>query len=296
LAAREFFRGFYLGLLSGKTVQKSFEAGRFGALHDHEHVVKFEANTFRLCATRQQSKVAVDIEDGNCNLVVPKDPISNLPPLPEPFVGRDDMIRRVFSAVIVNRMVTLTGDKGSGKSSIVKAVGDHAIGRCCLDWIFFVCFDSIFRVQTTFQSLGEFCSQSIGLEFPEFPSCGTDEEFVGVCQSKRCLFIFDGVQTLQDGQDCSLDIQTFLNSLLKCPDVRVLVASTHSVKRIKDVAEKVPTLEIQIPSSPHAQFSRTSFVLDLRFSATHHAGFKALKDRKVEVFFLKIIDLRIQNS
>jgi hypothetical protein len=246
LAAKKFFRGFYLNLFRGETVLKSFKAGESSVESDPDPDVRCEAGKFLLLPEGDHHDVPafnlenVDVEKDETwvDLTSPKHPISNLPPLPEPFVGRANMIQFVFSTVLKNRLVTLTGVRGSGKSSIVRAVGNYVIGRIKLDWLFYVSFDMIFRSSRQYRSLGEYCSQSIG---PDFPSCSTDEDFVRACRTKRCLFIFHGVQTLQEKRSY-LDPQLFLNQLFTCRDVRVLLTSTRSVRKIKDVAQKVRQL------------------------------------------------------
>eukprot|EP00698_Gefionella_okellyi_P001105 TRINITY_DN10996_c0_g1_i2.p1 TRINITY_DN10996_c0_g1~~TRINITY_DN10996_c0_g1_i2.p1 ORF type:complete len:780 (-),score=160.65 TRINITY_DN10996_c0_g1_i2:21-2360(-) len=127
VAARVFTRDFYLALAVGKTVSESYEIGKNAVRAAPIASAEVEADKFLLLPEDGDHNVPIFGDVAACNdwtapsMEVP----SNLPAVPEDFLGRNVSMFDVIRTVLSRRLVSVTGVAGVGKSALVIAVARY---------------------------------------------------------------------------------------------------------------------------------------------------------------------------
>lgn len=143
---------------------------------------------------------------------------SNLPSLLTSFIGREKEQREVISLLKKNRMVTLAGAGGIGKTRLAIQVGRQLL-HAYPNGVWFVPLDSLsdpVRVPQTVASI-------FGIQ--EVPNRQVIDTLIYVLHEKNSLLIFDNCEHLLDS--CSTLIRTLL---LHCPNLRILTTSRETLK------------------------------------------------------------------
>ncbi len=162
--------------------------------------------------------------------------LTNLPVSLTAFVGRDFEREEVAALLVDNRLVTLTGPGGTGKTRLSIAVGEHAIGSF-RDGVFIVLLaplqDSMLVASTIAHALGllEQGSQSI------------EESLMSYLSDKELLLILDNFEQV-------VEAAPLVPQLLQAaPKLRVLVSSRTPLRVSGEQQYAVPPLGVPDPDA-----------------------------------------------
>lgn len=275
-AALTFTRHFYLALAVGHTVKNSFEQGckavrvspnlrnaedemnKFVLLpRDGNHDVPiFNANPLRewpktgsnrslrsktskrsglLQRSRSSYFGGAKSSELSVRNMMQEDPS---PTPPQFFLGREVEMYHVLNAILTKRLVTVVGETGVGKSSLVCAICHYINERSStileVDRIFFVktkqgCGGDRFRL--LIQSL---LDKLVEAGKADLPVPGTDMEdlFEIICRalkSTKALIVFDRTE-LMEGNDEAQDFPLFLSNLFReTRNVRVMLTGRQAL-------------------------------------------------------------------
>ncbi|HET6954013.1 MAG TPA: BTAD domain-containing putative transcriptional regulator [Acidimicrobiales bacterium] len=154
-------------------------------------------------------------------------------------VGRADALARVRVQLAANRLVTLTGPGGVGKTRLaIEAAA--AMGGTCPDGIWLVELASISRTSDdSIASLARAVSTTLGVREP----AGLDE-LAAVLGPKRSLLVVDNCEHVVDHAS---DLAQRL--LAAAPGLRILATSREPLRLAGEVVWTVPSLEIPDPAA-----------------------------------------------
>lgn len=275
-----FTRGFYLSLLSGHSVRKSFDIAR-EALRSSPYVVdsNFEGEKFILLPDKGSHDVPLfkcpqiprwpgvghlSKECSNSNID------TGLVPSPPPdFEGREVDMYRVISTLKERRLVSVVGDAGFGKSAIVAAVCRYVMDRCMFS-------DGVLFVRLAGLTTHRQCLLAVINALSRGPKKASDslskastlmegsvnelEESIVAPLSQldgKLLVVLDHADELLATSDAAADLKYFLQKLFSsCDCLKVLVSycsSDTTLRRIDsmDVVEHAVTLGESVHSVPY---------------------------------------------
>src|SRR5262245_3578162 len=157
---------------------------------------------------------------------------NNLPRAITRFVGRDQEVRLCGKLVSENRLVTLTGMGGTGKTRLALETAERAIGEFP-DGVWFVDLAPVTdpgRVETS-------VAAAVGVR--EEPGQALVESLVSHLRSRRALLVLDNCEELR--RACAGLAATVLHA---CPGVKLLATSRESLEADGEVAHPVGTLSV----------------------------------------------------
>ena len=141
---------------------------------------------------------------------------SNLPPVLSRMVGRDDAIREIHARLRVERLITVLGAGGIGKTTVAVAVG-HAASADFSDGVFFVDLSTLRHEQV----VGAIAS-AIGLD-PQFAD--PEDALFKFLSARKALMIFDSCEHLTE------KMAEVADSLFqRAPDVFMLATSREALR------------------------------------------------------------------
>jgi predicted ATPase/DNA-binding CsgD family transcriptional regulator len=196
------------------------------------------------------------------------------PGLPVPltrFVGRERERAEVARLVLANRLVTLVGAGGVGKTRLAVEVAaavaaDFGDGAVLID---------LSAVRDPALVPGA-AARALGVE--ERVGTGLDERLVRVLRSQRRLLVTDNCEHLRG--PCADLVAALLGS---CPDVVVLATSRESLGVPGEVTWRVPSLTFPWPENPPAAADMEGFEAIALFLARARAARPGLVAGPAEV-------------
>jgi len=264
LAALAFTRQFYLTLALGHTVKQSFEQGWRAVLstpnlrNREEERNKFillpkddshDVRIFGGARTVQEwPRVYRDTRnlDLSVHNMMQEDP-SPMPP--EAFIGREVDMYCILKTVLTNRLVSVLGDKGIGRSSVIYAVCHYINERrntiLLIDRIVFVKAAQ----NSTFVMVLRDLLTALSPYESAMPQSSDNMDWNGLCRvisnalnRVKALIVIDGSEVFESSTE-KQDLVMFLSTLLQSPrtaGVRVLLSGRHQlgIESIGGVSEQ----------------------------------------------------------
>jgi len=168
----------------------------------------------------------------------PSEPVTNLPALLTSFIGREKESDEVIGLLKKNRLVTLIGAGGIGKTRLSLQVGEKSL-RDYPDGVWMVALDSL--------SDPTLISHAIANVFGIREGSGQDilEKLLNILRSKSILLILDNCEHLLPG--CAQLAETLLKN---CSNLKILATSRETLGAAGEAIFTVPSLSI--PEDQHA--------------------------------------------
>jgi len=164
--------------------------------------------------------------------IIPK---HNLPHQLSSFIGREKEQSEVTKLLGRNRLVTLVGTGGMGKTSISLQVG-HKILNEYPDGVWFIALDSLSDPALLPQTVASIFDVSQGTERPLI------DRLIDTLRPRTSLLIFDNCEHLLAG--CAQLIATLLS---QCPNLRILASSRERLDISGEAVFTTPSLPIPVP-------------------------------------------------
>ncbi|HWZ71975.1 MAG TPA: winged helix-turn-helix domain-containing protein, partial [Casimicrobiaceae bacterium] len=180
-----------------------------------------------------QFTLPVTTGDGEADRV--SAPRHNLPYQLTSFIGREQEIAQLEELVAANRLVTLTGASGAGKTRLAIQVASQLVDRFA---------DGIWLVELAALSDPQLVPQAVAkaLEVKEQPARPVLETLGDYLASKKLLLVLDNVEHLLDA--CVRMVDEILR---RCRDVAVLVTSRERLAMAGELTYRVPSLTVPGP-------------------------------------------------
>jgi predicted ATPase/DNA-binding XRE family transcriptional regulator len=157
---------------------------------------------------------------------------SNLPSLLTSFIGREDEQREVVNLLKQNRLVTLAGAGGMGKTRLAIQVGQQLL-QDYPDGVWFIPLDSFSNPSRIPQTV----ASVFGIR--EVADRQVTETLKNVLHRKTMLLILDNCEHLLDA--CT---QLIMLLLTHCPNLRILTTSREILKMEGEATYYLPSLSI----------------------------------------------------
>ena len=155
--------------------------------------------------------------------------LSNLPPALDRMVGRDDVVREIQSRLRKERLMTILGAGGTGKTTVALAVGYSALGH--FTGVFFVDLSTISDKERVIGAI----TSAIGLDLR---FADPREALLEFLRPRKVLIILDGCEHLiEKAAEIAEDI------LRKTPGVHLLTTSRESLRVAGECVVHLPPLE-----------------------------------------------------
>jgi predicted ATPase/DNA-binding XRE family transcriptional regulator len=157
---------------------------------------------------------------------------TNLPASLTSFIGRENEQDEIFNLIAQNRLVTLAGAGGIGKTRLSLQVGQKLLN----DYphgVWFVAFDSLFDPSLVPQTVASVFNIQEGSNRPVI------ENLKAFLSQKTILLILDNCDHLLDA--CAQLIQTLLTF---CPNLKILATSREILNMEGEATYYLPTLSI----------------------------------------------------
>jgi tetratricopeptide (TPR) repeat protein len=232
-AAREFARHFYLALLTGRTVQQAFDSGRarVGALAEW--------------ARDDQAKFVLLPEYGYHDVpLVPELPLGritertaplppdNLPAAPQHFIGRSADEQRVVDWTANERLVTVRGAPGIGKTALATVAARYLHERRKFqEGVFWVPLRGALSAESTRAAI------ALSLDL----TAQDDDELCRALRTRRLLLVLDNAEDPYNREPSGF--RRLLEKLLQsAPRLHLLLTSRKPVGNVPSATEKVYTL------------------------------------------------------
>ena len=252
LSAANFANAFYQALAARKTVQQAFDSGQ-AAVKNTSNLpdTTFEAEKFLLLPEYGKHDVAVfaDAQQGELIDSTPPQKPNNLPSKPEHFIGRSRIMQEVISDLLDNRLVTIRGGPGIGKTALAKEAGHYINERSLFDdGVFFVDLRDVRSAEAVRFSI----ANAMEIEVKD------DKDLFKVLHNKRCLIVLDNCE--DPLHHMPSEFRKFLTNLLRgAEEAKLLLTSRHALGAgIPGVAEKIHHLRQLDPSSAAYLFVRSA--------------------------------------
>jgi predicted ATPase/DNA-binding winged helix-turn-helix (wHTH) protein len=143
--------------------------------------------------------------------------VSNLPPLLRRMVGRDDVVREIRARLRTERLLTILGTGGIGKTTVAVTVG-HAASADFPDAVFFV---DLAALRDKEQVIGAIAS-AIGLD-PQFAD--PEDALFKFLRARKALIILDSCEHLTEKTAEVAD-----SIFQRAPDVFILATSRETLQ------------------------------------------------------------------
>jgi predicted ATPase/DNA-binding winged helix-turn-helix (wHTH) protein len=192
-----------------------------------------------------QFTLAVTKGDGEANRA--SSSTHNLPYQLTSFIGREQEIAQLEELVTANRLVTLTGAGGAGKTRLAIEVATRLIDRFP---------DGVWLVELAALSDPRLVPQAAAqaLEVKEQPARPLIETLSDYLASKKLLLVLDNVEHLLDA--CAQLVDKVVRS---SPDISVLVTSRERLGMTGELTYRVPSLTVPGPSEALTQESVSEY-------------------------------------
>jgi len=148
------------------------------------------------------------------------------------FVGRDAEIREVRQILAHNRLVTLTGAGGAGKTRLAVQVAAQLAGEFC-DGVWWVDLTSLTDPQLVAVTIAR------ALDLPDQAGRSTIDTLTSFIGDRRTLVVLDNCEHLLDG--CASGIVTLLGT---CARLIVLATSREPIGVPGEVTWRVPSMSL----------------------------------------------------
>lgn len=163
---------------------------------------------------------------------------TNLPAARSSFVGRAREMATVRGLLEQNRLVSLTGVGGSGKTRIATEVGSLELARF-VDGVFFVDLAPLADPDLVAQATAASCAQMTGDILRGDVGGPIEDRLVAALATRSCLFIVDNCEHLIDAAADLVD-----RILLECPDISLLITSREALGLEGERIVPVPSLAL----------------------------------------------------
>jgi predicted ATPase/DNA-binding XRE family transcriptional regulator len=167
---------------------------------------------------------------------------TNLPAPIATFIGRDQEQADLLNQIRKNRLVTVTGTGGIGKTRISIQVGQRLLNEYP-DGLWFIPLDAIFNSDLVPMAVASVFDIRESAERP------VTETLRNVLHSKAALLILDNCEHVLEA--CAALIRALLTS---CAHIKILATSRESLGIIGEAIYRVPSMKL-----PNAQESLDSF-------------------------------------
>ncbi|HYZ93242.1 MAG TPA: adenylate/guanylate cyclase domain-containing protein [Actinomycetota bacterium] len=166
----------------------------------------------------------------------------NLPQQRTTFIGRERELKELRELLSEQRLVTLTGVGGSGKTRLALQAGAEVLDRYP-DGVFFVDLAPVTEPSLVMQAIA---SEIVSREPRDALAAAADsaETVLGFLARRKCLVILDNCEHLLDGCADAADL-----ILARCPDVSVLATSREALAIEGEQTWQVPSLSV--PDDSH---------------------------------------------
>jgi predicted ATPase/DNA-binding winged helix-turn-helix (wHTH) protein len=167
-------------------------------------------------------------------------PKHNLPYQLTSFVGRKQEIAQLGELVTANRLVTLIGAGGAGKTRLAIQVASRLTDAFP---------DGVWLVELAALSDPHLVPQAVAqaLEVKEQPTRPVIETLSDYLASKKLLLVIDNVEHLLEGSVQFVDV-----ILRRSPDVAILVTSRERLGMVGELTYRVPSLTVPNPGDNFA--------------------------------------------
>lgn len=170
---------------------------------------------------------------------------TNLPVQRSSFIGRDKEIDAIRAALLEQRLLTLTGIGGSGKTRLALQVGALELGNFA-DGVFFVDLAPVADPDLVAQTLAAACGLAPG-DSPVGSTRTFVDRLVMALTSRRCLLLVDNCEHLLDATAELVD-----RLLEGCPQVQLLTTSREALGVEGEQVVQVPSLAVPEESATDA--------------------------------------------
>jgi predicted ATPase/DNA-binding winged helix-turn-helix (wHTH) protein len=159
-------------------------------------------------------------------------PKHNLPYQLTSFIGREQEIALLEEMVTTNRLVTLTGAGGAGKTRLAIEVASRLVGRFA---------DGVWLAELAALSDRRLVPQAVAqaLALPEQPTRPAIETLSDHLASKKLLLVLDNAEHLLEGCVHFVDL-----ILRRSPNVAILVTSRERLGMPGELTYRVPSLTV----------------------------------------------------
>jgi predicted ATPase/DNA-binding CsgD family transcriptional regulator len=165
----------------------------------------------------------------------PERPPGNLPLELTSFVGREREVAEVERLITINRLLTLTGPGGCGKTRLALAVAFEVVEGFA-DGVWWVALASLSEPELVPQAV----ASTLGVR--EAPGRSLSELLVEHLKTRKLLLVVDNCEHLID--TCAALAGTLLRA---CPDLRILATSREVLGVAGEVSWPVPSLSLPDP-------------------------------------------------
>lgn len=180
----------------------------------------------------------------------------NLPVQLSRFVGREGQIKEISELVRSDRLVTLTGIGGVGKTRLSLQVAAELLGE--------------FEHGAWLVELAPLSEPGLipdtacgALEIPQDSEVAADQRLVKFLRDREALLIIDNCEHLID------DVARFVDDLLRaCPDVRVLATSREGLAVTGEAQWRVPSLRVDEDAAAVELFAERARLVQPGFTVT----------------------------
>jgi non-specific serine/threonine protein kinase len=174
-----------------------------------------------------QSAPTVQIEDTPWRV-----PRINLPIPSTSFIGREKEVEEIIQLVNKNRLVTLTGAGGVGKTRLA-IQSSNKMQSNFKDGVGWVELAPLKKETLLLQAVAK------GLDVREVPNQSLEETLTKFLYSKQLLMVLDNCEHLIAG--CAKLVDRLLNS---CPNLKILATSREALGLIREEVWPVPILSL----------------------------------------------------
>uniref|UniRef100_K3XA55 SH2 domain-containing protein n=1 Tax=Globisporangium ultimum (strain ATCC 200006 / CBS 805.95 / DAOM BR144) TaxID=431595 RepID=K3XA55_GLOUD len=258
--AMEFSKAFYTALFAGHSVAKAFEIGQVQA--DISIMSDAGNSKFKLLGDGDHSeKLFRDVPEGKFieNSIPP--PVNECDAVAEVFVGRSLEVHHVYKSLVEGaRLVSITGERGIGKTEIALQCAQYAAERHLFKHIFFL------RLETDDESPSDDyhkCAHDVDILLTRFSkslgvtaTVDADELAKQVrlkCSEGNFLLILDGCnrKTRRDPR-----FRSIISLLLRrVSDLSLLLTGDGKVGAMDGVGEKIVTVDRLPPADAALLFT-----------------------------------------
>jgi predicted ATPase len=164
--------------------------------------------------------------------VVPRVPATNVAHAVSPLIGRDGDIAQICRRLEAERLVTISGTGGIGKTTLAKAVGRAMLANFA-DGVWFVDLSAVDRRGVIAEAL---CSVlGVAPTDSSRSPLAAAQAFLG---ERRAMIILDNCEQIADGAAA-----VTADLLARCPGVRVLATSREPLRIAGEVSIQLSPLE-----------------------------------------------------
>ena len=159
--------------------------------------------------------------------------VHNLPSQPTSFVGRDAQIDELRTLLAGNRLVSLTGAGGAGKTRLAMEIATR-VAADFEDGVWYVDLAPITHPDVVQVAVAR------GLGLPDQPGQSTIDSLAGFLRNRRMLLVLDNCEHLLEA--CASLVSAVMGS---CPEVTLLATSREPIRAAGEVTWSVPSLSLE---------------------------------------------------